>query len=218
MAAESASVSSVRLPIPISISVPGNCRRTSKYRPRLAANPHPIGSRTRIDSQRYIPRSEQLDGFLQAGQRIELIGNDDDFTSPVKCRLTVGLIHGKNEFGACSHGGFDFGRVQAIDGNTMSLITESSHARGNSRPSVARIATYVDHVGTVIRQPPGFGKYFVEPLPRRMIDFGNDFYIVVAVFLGGRVRLSEEIGQLSQVARPTFDFFWVAWATGDRSP
>ena len=81
----------------------------------------------RVDAERYALSDQEFDGLVEAVQRAGLIGDRDDFDSPLDRVLAIGAIHAQDKLGTGRDRHRDLRRVEAVDRDAHTPLPESGH-------------------------------------------------------------------------------------------
>src|SRR5712671_2701119 len=198
---ESAAVSSVRLPMPISISAPGYRRRASAYRSRDAMKPKPIGSST--GSIRYGMRRRSSSASV--GSSVSS-GAPRSGIATTRARLPSSW-RATSRFDALmlstSSAPASTAAQISCASNVSTLTRMPADTRSPTtapRDGNAWRAADVDDVGAGSVKVLGGAEDLLAGELRGVVDLGEDLDVPVAVVAPGR-RAAEMPGNLAQVFR-----------------
>src|SRR5262245_12099949 len=99
-------------------------------------------------------------------------------SSPVTSAIAIAGVHRQNQFSAGRYGRCDFGRIEAVDGDSMPFGFQCSHALAHARPWLARIAANIDQVGAVRGQVARLPYNLGQREPRGVIDLGDNLDVI----------------------------------------
>src|SRR5262249_34553875 len=105
------------------------------------------GLEDRIDAERDALAIECRDGLVEPVERPWEIGNRHDLNAPVAGADAVGRIDAQHQGGTGRDGGGNFDRIEAVDRDVVTAVTERRYGIADATPRSAWVASKIDPVG-----------------------------------------------------------------------